>query len=214
MIISDLVKEYLLIFKYKYLASHNTFQSNNNNTSSKVAVFLVGFSENNRFLENIEKLFRDKDYAVYYPIYNTHEPVEVCFEKVKRLINEKNLSNVLLLGHSKGGLIARYCLLDSPTRVRIKNIITIATPHKGSIFGYLKIFSLYELAPNSKFLNFLNNESVLQPIILNIFPRIDNHVIPNRNLKLDNATNIEIDIVGHTRILESDKLLLEIEKLI
>jgi len=50
--------------------------------------------------------------------------------------------------------------------------------------------------------------------IYNIYPTFDNLVIPNSSLKLDNARNIKIDIVGHTRILESKELLNELDKIL
>jgi len=214
MLVIDIIKEYLLIFRFRYLPSRYSFEPITNKKSSKVAVFLIGFNENKKFLEKLEELFRKNNYIVHYPKYNTHSKVAICFESVRNLINEMDSKDVIILGHSKGGLIARYCLLDDHTKDRVMKVITISTPHKGTIFGKIRLFSLFEVEPDSKLLKYLENDSKLRKKIFNFHPRIDNHVIPNRNLKLNGATNKEINITGHTRILESENLLKEISKLI
>lgn len=214
MIIIDIVKEYLLIFRFRYLPSRYSFKPSSKPEFSRVAIFLIGFNENNKFLEKLEELFRINNYIVHYPKYDTHSKVEICFESVRNFIIENDCKDVIILGHSKGGLIARYCLLDDHTKDHVSKVITIATPHKGTIFGKLRLFSLSEVSSKSKLLEFLDNDSNLRSKLFNFYPRVDNHVIPNRNLSLENATNNEINIVGHTRILESEDLLQEISKLI
>jgi hypothetical protein len=47
-----------------------------------------------------------------------------------------------------------------------------------------------------------------------LYPTLDNHVLPNKNLLLPGAHNIQIDVVGHTRILTSAKTLATISQII
>jgi esterase/lipase len=119
-------------------------------------------------------------------------------------LNKNNLKNIYLVSHSKGGIITRHFLTHSGQSFRVKRAVTIATPHHGSILTiFLK--SIWEIFPSSKVIKDLATDKKGVNKILNIYPRFDNHVIPNQNLILDGATNIKVSTVGHNRILISEK---------
>ena len=46
--------------------------------------------------------------------------------------------NVDIVGHSMGGLVSRSALENYNASAHVKNLITLGTPHKGSLGGYLK----------------------------------------------------------------------------
>ena len=74
------------------------------------------------------------------------------------------------------------------------------------------IFNSKELTPGSKLLQDLEKATTINKMFVNLYPRVDNLVIPNKNLVLKNAQNIKIDMVGHLRILISDKALKHVEE--
>lgn len=65
-------------------------------------------------------------------------------EMLRKLIKKQNLTTVNLIGHSMGGLDARYLAskLTGPDLV-VKSITTISTPHRGSPIADLLIDSVF-----------------------------------------------------------------------
>jgi len=60
-------------------------------------------------------------------------PIGDSVEELRNIVEFMSMltNRVILIGHSRGGLIARKYLLESGDR-RVKALITIATPHRGS----------------------------------------------------------------------------------
>lgn len=72
---------------------------------------------------------------IYFPELPSSESIDVrshALEKALEAISEKN---IVLIGHSMGGLDCRYYAHMHPNDKRIKKIITIATPHRGSLLA-------------------------------------------------------------------------------
>jgi len=68
------------------------------------------------------------------------------------------------------------------------------------------------MIPNSEIIQNVLSENKNNGKIINFYPSLDNHVVPNKDLILEGAKNIEMKVVGHTRILEDEELLNEIIK--
>jgi pimeloyl-ACP methyl ester carboxylesterase len=121
---------------------------------------------------------------------------------VNELINEKDLSNVVLLAHSKGGLIGKYLIINNNEDRRIKKLIAIATPFSGSTRGKLVPHkALKELLPTSELIKELQSNIEVNKDIISITPMHDNHIIAPTGSFLDGATNIRVDVSGHHRVL-------------
>lgn len=85
-------------------------------------------------------------------------PIDVAVSELKdvlRLSHEYNPSDLILIGHSRGGLIGRRYLQLYIDR-RVKALITIATPHRGTrmatIVKYISPFASFikSLVPESR----------------------------------------------------------------
>lgn len=74
----------------------------------------------------------------------------------------KNYENIILIGHSMGGLIAKQYLIDNLKNNKIKVYISLATPHKGSgLANYLKYYNhnqIQDLIKNNDYLMELNRQ--------------------------------------------------------
>lgn len=175
-------------------------------------LLIQGISETFVYLKTIGNALNNDGYRInFLTSYSPNDKIENIAEKIVEFIKNKNLQNLNIITHSKGGLVARYISQNyRDIDQRIKTIFTIATPHHGSLFAHL-VKSQKQMLPNSEFLKNLNSTSSNSKII-NIYPRIDNHVIPNSSLILKGAKNIKLDIIGHTRILEDKKTMEEIKK--
>src|SRR3989338_7408769 len=65
---------------------------------------------------------------------------------VREIIDEKNLKNVVLLGHSKGGVVGKYILIHENKDNQISRLIAIGAPFSGSnIVNHLPSRSFREL---------------------------------------------------------------------
>jgi triacylglycerol lipase len=138
---------------------------------------------------------------------NTIPVLEGC-ERVKEYINEHRLKDIIVITHSKGGIIGLYLLKDPKVSKRIKKLITIACPFYGSVLAGLMPCAK-ELVPSSQLIkNALSGVNFKK--IFSLYPRVDNHVVPNKNLIPDKVSGKQIDITGHTRILESEETMGEI----
>ncbi len=138
-------------------------------------------------------------------------PLDQASTVVSDYIIKNNLKKVIILTHSKGGLVAAGVLKKHPQN--IAKIISICTPWQGSLLGYLKTYFLEELLPGSPVIANIKNHLDLSRII-NIYAAKDNHVIPNKNLLIPQAINICVPVYGHARILTSPKTLALLSKLL
>lgn len=148
--------------------------------------------------------------------YNTRT-IDHSAKLIRELIDEKNLQNVIIIAHSKGGLIAEYLLTYDNQDGRVEKVITIATPFLGSYaVKFLPGKAFKELYPESEMIKRLNSENDINHKIVSIFGEFDNHVWPTGNCRLDGAKNIQVNVHGHHKILFDkrvhDIVLDEIEK--
>ncbi len=121
---------------------------------------------------------------------------------VQELIDEKNLRNVIIIAHSKGGLIGKYILARHNKDSRVRKMIAIATPFGGSCLAHLIPHrAAKELAPESGIICELNEEKDVNRLIVSIFGLFDNHVWPTLSCQLDGAKNIQVPVYGHHKIL-------------
>lgn len=131
---------------------------------------------------------------------------------VEKYIRENKLQKVIFLSHSKGGIIAKYLLDSLVNEGLVRSSFSIATPYGGTVLGYLRAFSLDELLPGSSALRELNKQTKNNHLVTNIFTRYDNHILPSANTVLKGAKNIEVNVIGHTRILDAEDTVATIKK--
>lgn len=121
---------------------------------------------------------------------------------VRRLIDQHDLRRVILLSHSKGGLIGRHLLAYHNKDARVDKLIAIAAPFGGSrIVRFLPGKALRELDPKSQTVKEMQEETHANAKIVSIYGTFDNHVWPGESPMLSGAKNIQIDVHGHHKIL-------------
>ena len=215
-IISGIIQEYIFMI-HNYCRSFMPMSVPNSwqNGERGDVILIQGFNERLFTFKKIGNFVNALGYKVYHikkldrNFITLAEGVKI----IKQFILENNLEEVVLLSHSKGGLIGKYLIDDTEVNTYIKCSISIATPYHGSILGRLRWLSLYELMPNALHYKTMHLTTENNYKIFNLYPRIDNHVIPNRNLILKGANNIQIDVIGHSRIMGSEKTFKEIKKI-
>jgi len=133
--------------------------------------------------------------------YNTKE-IYVFAKLIRELIDEKHLKDVILVSHSKGGLIGKHLLAFCNGDNVIKKLITVATPWGGSyIVNFIPHKSSKELHPAHKTIKILSEQKQINHKIVSIYGVFDNHVWPTKSCHLEGAKNIEVNTHGHHTIL-------------
>jgi triacylglycerol lipase len=132
-------------------------------------LMLYGFMATRRVFEVLERRLRRDGYCVWsinlgglFDAFNTRgidESAEKVREKVERLYSRYDLGPMSIIGHSKGGLIGRYYVKRLGGDRRVKNLITLGTPHNGTPTAYLGCAtvglvakSVWQMTPMSPFI--------------------------------------------------------------
>ncbi len=214
MLVVDMLKEYLLIGYLKLLPSFLSKLPKSWEDGEKGTVIIIpGLHETNFFLYNIGCFLNQHGYKIItIPKFHSTEPIVQIYSKLDSLIESLSANNLILLSHSKGGIVAKYFLDNSKHSHKIKYSVSLATPYQGTMFAKLPFHNIYELDPTSTVIKELNANTDHVSKVINIYPKFDNHVIPNKNLILHGAKNIQVDINGHTRILVCQSAYAEIIK--
>lgn len=112
---------------------------------------------------------------------------------------------VTLIGHSSGGLVARALLRQIEPR-RIRQLITVGTPHHGTVLARcISGRQARQLRPGSTWLHALNSvqDGALPVPTLCIYSLDDNIVTPPESAVLRGAQRLELDGLGHFGLLHA-----------
>lgn len=142
----------------------------------------------------------------------------IITERRKKTDNGKN-QNIVLVAHSKGGLVGKYVLVHHNHEKAINGLVAIATPFSGS--SLTKIIphkSFKELSENSEIIRELETKNNVNKRVISIFPEFDNHVWSEKGSFLNGAMeNIKVNTKGHHKIIfdknAQNKIIESIEKL-
>lgn len=138
--------------------------------------------------------------------YNTRSIPETA-RIVREFIEKENLYNVIIIAHSKGGLIGKYLLAFKNQDQRIKKVIAIATPFGGStIVRLIPHKAIKEFHPQSHIIKLLQAHSEVNHQIVSVYGTFDNYVRPLSSCNLEGAKNIQVDVRGHNKILFDTKV--------
>lgn len=134
---------------------------------------------------------------------------------VREIVDRNHLENVVIIGHSKGGLVGKYFLIHENKDNRTKGLIAIGAPFSGSrIVHHLRGKAFKELAPESKIVKDIDSNIKVNSKIISIMPSFDNHIWSERKSYLDRATNITFPVKGHHKIVFDKKSIQKIIELI
>ena len=121
--------------------------------------------------------------------------------RVDQVLAATGAPKVALVGHSMGGLVARDYLRRHGAR-RVERLITIATPHAGSMLAWVcPGISLRQLRPGNRWLESLNAAGAPLVPTTSIWSWHDSMVAPQDSSILPGARNIAVAGVGHNAML-------------
>jgi hypothetical protein len=178
-------------------------------------LLLPGVYETWQFLRPIA----ERLHAAGHPIhilsnlgYN-RQPIPDAAALAHRYLEEKALTGVILVAHSKGGLIGKHLMAIDDTTHRVDRMVAIATPFAGSVYArYIPVRTLRVFSPIDETIARLGANLAINARIVSIFGDFDPH-IPGGSM-LDGATNIRVPVIGHFRILRDARVLDEVDRAI
>ena len=124
---------------------------------------------------------------------------------------------VHLVGHSLGGLIARYYVQRLGGHTRVETVVTVATPHGGTLAAWLlaPVPLVRQLRPRSDLLNELTQpapECTTQFVVF--WSGHDELILPARHARVEHADltvrNVEVPGVGHLALAAHPRVVQEI----
>ncbi|HEX4442286.1 MAG TPA: alpha/beta hydrolase [Galbitalea sp.] len=171
-------------------------------------LLLPGVYETWHFLDGIGRHLNQLGHPVHVvPAFGANvRPIAEMARLAGDYLVEQNLTNVAIVGHSKGGLIGKTVMLTDVGEARIASMVAINSPFGGSDYAHLvPLPTLREFVPTHETILSLTRSAEVNSRITSIFSVWD-PIIPNGSL-LDGATNIRLPVTGHFRILDRPELL-------
>ncbi len=120
-------------------------------------------------------------------------------------VRARDLRDVVLVAHSKGGLVGKW-MLAHDAEDRLARLVAIATPFHGSrLARLLPSRTIRALAPDDPAILELAARTDLNARITSIYPSFDPHIPDGSHLP--GATNVPVAAMGHFQILSEPEVL-------
>lgn len=117
----------------------------------------------------------------------------------------QDLRDVVIVAHSKGGLIGKQVLLGDAAQ-RVRGMVAIATPFSGSVLARLvPSRPVRAMHPDDATIVALRDRTEVNHLITSICPSFDPHIPTGSHLV--GATNIPVAAMGHFRVLSDPEVL-------
>jgi triacylglycerol lipase len=124
-------------------------------------------------------------------------------EAVESICDQTGYERIHVIGHSMGGLVARYYIQRMGGDARVHTLVTLGTPHSGTRPARLwPVRVCQQLAPGSDLVNELNEPTPgCRTRFLSFWSDIDAVMSPKQTARLDhpdlNVRNVLVRGVGH-----------------
>jgi pimeloyl-ACP methyl ester carboxylesterase len=142
-------------------------------------------------------------------------------------VRERDLRDLALVGHSKGGLIGKAMLIAeadaradagvdapapaAPQQRRLTRLVTVNTPFAGTPVARWGLGPWREFRPEAAIIRSLDARTDVNDRITSLVSAVDQYV-PRAVAHLDGAENVVLDRVGHFRVLALPDVIDEIER--
>lgn len=125
---------------------------------------------------------------------------------VLALLRERDLRRVILVAHSKGGLVGKHLMAVDDAEGRVDRLVAINTPFAGSVYArFFPVRTIRAFSPTEPTLAMLAASLEANVRVTSIYSEFDPH-IPGGSA-LGGARNIRLPLLGHFRPLASGLLI-------
>jgi len=140
-------------------------------------------------------------------------PVPESAALAQEYLRRLDLRDVVLVAHSKGGLIGKHMLAVDDTEGRVGRLVAIATPFGGSrLAGLFVTPTMRSFLPSNPVIRALAADEAVNTRIVSIYGRYDTHI--PEGCALPAARNIELPIDGHFRIVADPRTFATIDEVL
>ena len=176
---------------------------------ARAPVLLIpGVFESWRFLQPVAEHLHRRGHPVHVLAelgWNTRSIPELAAVVTEHLDRE-DLHDVVVVAHSKGGLIAKQAFGLPGTLARVRHVVAIGTPFSGSRYAALFLLpSVRMFAPRGPVIRALALETAVNRRFSSLYSVFDPH-IPETS-RLEGAENVVLPAVGHFRPLADPRTL-------
>jgi triacylglycerol lipase len=171
-------------------------------------VVIPGVYETWHFLRPIADELSRRGHPVFVipAIRRNTRPIPETAATIAREVARLDLHDAAVVAHSKGGLVGKHLMAFDDPEGRIGRLVAIATPFAGSAMArWMPGRTLRAFLPGDPVIQSLTAELALNARVTSIFPTFDSH-IPEGS-RLEGAHNVEVDTIGHFRILGAPETL-------
>jgi len=152
-------------------------------------------------------------YALSYgpPLASIDMFADQAAEKIDAILAATGSRQVVIVGHSMGGLVAR-AYLRRHGGARVRRLITVGTPHQGSMLAYIfPGVALSQLRPRNAWLAELGaSEANAKTPIVSLWSWHDSMVAPQTSSVLARAENVALTGIGHNALLSDPEVLVRV----
>jgi triacylglycerol esterase/lipase EstA (alpha/beta hydrolase family) len=146
--------------------------------------------------------------ASYFSPQSVRRSAQHLRDFVEKVVTLEDAEKVDIVAHSLGGVVARYYIERLGGARRVARLITIASPHRGTVLGRLGLVpSARELVAGSPLLDDLGTPRA-GVAYTSIWSRADNVVVPADSASIAPAGEDRVfDDLGHLSLLLSPRVL-------
>lgn len=173
-------------------------------------LFVHGIIDNHSIFAVMERALRrrgfsDLSWFDYGLLTSDIRAAAVDFGRaVSKLVAESGYERIHVIGHSLGGLIARYYVQRLGGHQHVRTLITLGTPHRGTELaraGHL-LPLVRQLRPSSNVITELTEPAPeVTTRFLAFYSDLDQLIVPSRNARIEHpdldARNVGVSGVGH-----------------
>lgn len=171
-----------------------------------------GFADNRSAFAVLGRALRKHGFSVVYGLNysvltaltgDVRSAARELGREVEQICAATNAEQVHVVGHSLGGLVARYYVQRLGGDARVHTLVTLGTPHHGTMAAYLLPTPvLHQLRPHSDIVAELAAPSAgCRTRFVAVWSELDGWIVPQRNARLDHpdllVTNYQLSDVGH-----------------
>ncbi|WP_424467247.1 alpha/beta hydrolase [Pseudoclavibacter helvolus] len=146
------------------------------------------------------------------PLGFNRKPVPDAAQHLVDSLERHNLEEVIVVAHSKGGLVGKHAMTQGLAVPRIRSMLAVATPFGGSSYARVLFMpSLRIFSPRDRTILALSRELDVNSRIVSVYGTFDPHI--PKGSSLTGAVNVELPTGGHFRVLEHPRVVAEFERL-
>ena len=181
--------------------------------SGVALVLLPGVYETWKFLQPLAAALHERGHPIHIVdlLQRNSRPVAEIAGHVTDYLDAHDLTDVVLVAHSKGGLVGKQVMIGA-AGPRVRGMVAVATPFGGSRYARLMLSpTLRSFSPRDRTILALAQQREVNARITSVYGLFDPHIPEGSSLP--GARNVQLETGGHFRILAHPRVIAEVERM-